>query len=106
MRSRPAKHWTRSKRKVCLINGKPGPCRRSRLIAGWRSFIEVFPGNEGKAARLIPMNASRRRFLKTTAFAGAAVSLSDSLLEALDAVESADPAGVATPTWVDRPMRW
>src|ERR1700716_2421365 len=45
---------------------------------------------------------SRRRFLKTSSWAGAALALGEVSLHPLEAPE----AGPAAPAWVDRPMRW
>src|SRR4051812_41114955 len=52
-----------------------------------------------------PMNTpsiSRREFLKTTALAGASVTLAQFTPAVLRGTEIATP----TPSWVDRPMRW
>ncbi len=50
-----------------------------------------------------PPPLSRREFLKTTALAGATVSLAQFMPNLVRAGES-PPA--ATPSWVDKPMRW
>src|SRR5262249_971042 len=49
---------------------------------------------------------SRRDFLRTTALAGAAVTLSNVSLGSPVAREVADSVPMSTPTWVDKPMRW
>jgi hypothetical protein len=51
------------------------------------------------------MSISRREFLKATAIAGATASLGNFSLRSLATVSSLD-ARAATPTWVDKPMRW
>src|SRR5579863_8140033 len=79
----------------------------------------ILPGSaaakgEGRQRRLVPVVIScqqgaspmtttsldRRQFLKTTAVAGAAVSLGPRWLR------GEEPLPPATPSWVDRPMRW
>src|SRR5216117_2493679 len=49
------------------------------------------------------MNLSRREFLKTTAIAGAAASVSHISFRSLAAVSPDTPS---TPTWIYKPMRW
>ena len=51
---------------------------------------------------------SRRDFLKTSAVAGAAVTLGEFSLNRLRAAGAAPMAGLpaATPSWADKPMRW
>src|SRR5258708_40073564 len=48
---------------------------------------------------------TRRRFLKSTLAAGAAVTLTP-LTPRLLGAESVSPSPPLTPFWVDRPMRW
>ncbi|HEU0038402.1 MAG TPA: hypothetical protein VFR76_03930, partial [Verrucomicrobiae bacterium] len=51
------------------------------------------------------MRIARREFLRTTVIAGAAASFGDISLRSPAAVSSSN-AQAATPTWVDKPMRW
>src|SRR5471030_3052361 len=57
-------------------------------------------------------DSTRREFLKTTAIAGAAVTLGELTLRSALAAEAAPyapglPAAVPfTPSWIDKPMRW
>lgn len=47
---------------------------------------------------------TRREFLKTTAVAGAAVTLGEFSLRSMRAAESS--AAASSPSWADKPMRW
>jgi putative glycosyl hydrolase-like family 6 (GHL6) protein/glycosyl hydrolase family 42 (putative beta-galactosidase) len=49
---------------------------------------------------------SRRDFLRTTAIAGATVTLGRLPLRSLIAAEGSDSVPPPTPTWVNKPMRW
>src|SRR5256885_16519571 len=51
---------------------------------------------------------SRRGFLKTSVFAGAASSVGDLSLKSLFAANASRPAPdqPTAPSWVDKPMRW
>lgn len=75
-------------------------------------FIFVHPASHPAPTRTSAssLSPSRREFLKTSAAAGAAVALGRFALRAADAVANhpaaTSPADAATPSWVDRPMRW
>jgi hypothetical protein len=49
---------------------------------------------------------TRRQFLKTTTVAGAAVTLAQFTPRRLQAADATATLPVATPSWVDKPMRW
>jgi hypothetical protein len=51
-------------------------------------------------------NLTRRDFLKTTAAAGAVVSLAETVLRSAPAAAAGVPALRPAPSWVDKPMRW
>lgn len=62
----------------------------------------------GSGSPFLSNPVSRRGFLRTTALAGAAITLGDLVLSRAGGADvAATGAGVLpTPSWIDRPMRW